>query len=215
MSDDGKQYDADYFLRGKQTGKSLYEDYRWLPELTVPMVASIVSHCGIRPTDTVLDFGCARGYVVRAFREMGYNAYGYDISEWALDNADPSVYHHLTRFPERVFEVQYDWVVTKDVLEHVKTAASTVWRLQDAARVGVFAVVPLSLNNGVPYEVPEYEHDVTHIHRLTLATWVGFFLRPGWRVEAAYRVAGVKDSYARYERGNGFITAKRSAPACG
>ncbi len=75
-----EQYDADYFLRGKATGKSLYEDYRWMPGLTIPMVRSMISHLGIANADMVLDFGCARGYVVRAFRELGYLAYGYDTS---------------------------------------------------------------------------------------------------------------------------------------
>src|SRR5436305_1382867 len=85
------QYDEDYFLRGKESGKSLYSDYRWLPELTIPMVCAMIRHLGIGPDDTVLDFGCARGYVVKAFQELGYIAYGYDTSEWAVQNADPAV----------------------------------------------------------------------------------------------------------------------------
>ena len=47
----GSQYDEDYFLRGKQTGKSLYEDYRWLPELTRPMVATGI---GLRANATAM-----------------------------------------------------------------------------------------------------------------------------------------------------------------
>ena len=74
MVTSGEVYDADYFLRGKQTGRSLYENYRWLPDLTIPMVAAMIRHLGIKPDDKILDFGCARGYVVKAFREMGYRA---------------------------------------------------------------------------------------------------------------------------------------------
>ena len=65
-----KQYDADYFLRGKETGKSLYENYRWLPDLTTPMVCSIISHLGIRSGDTILDFGCAALNVVYENQEL-------------------------------------------------------------------------------------------------------------------------------------------------
>lgn len=203
-------YDADYFLRGRATGKSLYEDYRWLPDLTIPMVRTIISHLGIGYSDTVLDFGCARGYTVKAFRKMGYCAYGEDVSEWAIANCDPEVRGFVFLLGDGTYYVEsVDWVVAKDVLEHVPKVNTAVDDLLSTTRKGVFAVVPLSSIDGDQYVVPEYEKDVTHVHRLTLATWVEMFLRPGWSVEASYRVPGVKDNYAKWERGNGFITARR------
>lgn len=207
---DGSQYDADYFLRGRQSGKSLYEDYRWMPNLTRRMVESIVDHLGIDHNDIILDFGCARGYVVRAFRELGYTAYGYDVSRWAVDNADPAVHHYLTTRPELAFssDVEYDWIVAKDVLEHVEDLKETIRRLKNMAQKGIFAVVPLA--HGDQYDVPEYEKDVTHIHRRPLDWWVSMFSDRRWLVEGCYRVRGVKDNYAHYPTGNGFIVARRS-----
>lgn len=202
-------YDEAYFLRGKETGKSLYENYRWLPDLTTPMVASMVRHLGIRPDDIILDYGCARGYIVRAFRELGYSAWGHDISQWALENADEKVKEFLIANDSTILNGSFDWIIAKDVLEHVQFAADVIKELMEVARIGVFAVVPLSSVNGDRYVVPEYEEDVTHIHRLTLATWVSFFAQPGWSVTASYRVPGVKDNYARFASGNGFITARR------
>lgn len=205
-------FDADYFLRGKETGKSLYSDYRWLPELTIPMACAMISHLGIKPSDTIFDFGCARGYVVKAFRKLGYHAYGYDSSEWAVENADPDVCHYLTRSEDIAFrEVSYQWVIAKDVLEHIPDVAGTIARLMTSAQTGVFAVVPLSAVDGERYVVGCYEKDPTHVHRLTLATWAALFIRPGWRVEVGYRVKGVKDNYFRpkYAAGNGFIVARR------
>src|SRR3954469_1999410 len=87
----GDQFDSDYFLHGKQTGKSLYEDYRWMPELTIPMVERMIAHLGIVKGDTILDFGCARGYAVRAFQQLGYDAWGIDCSGWAIENCDKAV----------------------------------------------------------------------------------------------------------------------------
>lgn len=204
----GEQYDEDYFLHGKETGKSLYENYRWMPDLTIPMVVRTISHCGIKPNHSILDFGCARGYLVRAFREMGYQAQGYDTSQWAIDNADDVVKDYVTNDANKITG-KYDWVIAKDVLEHVEVVSYTIPALMQYARRGVFVVVPLSAENRDNYVVPEYEKDVTHIHRFTLGTWVNMFLRPGWSVEASYRVPGVKDNYAQYEKGNGFITCRR------
>lgn len=207
-----ERYDADYFLRGKQTGKSLYENYRWMPDLTIPMVNAIIDHTRILKSDTILDFGCARGYIVRAFREMGYNAWGYDISEWALRNADEEVQQYLSGDLYHSFTTNdYDWIIAKDVLEHINYIALTINDLLGAARKGVFVVVPLSEWDGTEYVIPEYEKDVTHVQRLSLMSWLAMFIRPGWAVTASYRVPGVKDNWHKpgWERGNGFITARR------
>ena len=216
---DADVYDEDYFLRGRQSGKSLYQDYRWLPELTVPMVSRIVAHCGIEKSHTILDFGCSRGYIVRAFRELGYQAYGVDVSEWAVKNADESVGKYcwlqkgaamLSAYEDAPFwPTEFDWVIAKDVLEHVPNVASVIDDLRQNAKIGIFAVVPLSSIDGKRYEVEEYEKDITHIHRLSLKTWAGMFMLPEWTVEASYRVGGVKDNYASWAMGNGFIKAVR------
>lgn len=208
-------YDEDYFLRGKQTGKSLYEDYRWLPNLTIPMAQVIAGHCDIiRNSERILDFGCARGYLVKALRLLKYDAFGTDISKWAIDNADeetkPYLKHSLAE--ESLIQVmEFDWIIAKDVLEHIPYVSYTITKLMSAAVRGVFAVVPLSPFDNSAYVIEEYEADVTHIQRHTLNSWIEMFIRPGWSVEASYRVPGVKDNYYKpgWERGNGFITARR------
>lgn len=207
---DGSQYDADYFLRGKETGKSLYEDYRWMPEMTLPMCEAIIKHLGVKRGDSLLDFGCARGYTVRAMRDLGVCAFGYDVSLWAINNADIMAHRYLTGLHSTAFshKLAYDWVVAKDVLEHVPDLSSTTINIMEAARRGVFVVVPLGYGED-GYEVPEYDLDVTHIHRLSLQTWAGKFMRPGWSVEARYRLCGVKDNYAGWPTGNGFVTCRR------
>lgn len=207
MKTQDTQYDADYFLRGKETGKSLYDNYRWMPELTVPMAQAITQHLGIGKDDRILDFGCARGYLVRALHELGYNAWGYDSSVWAIENGDPTIRKYITT--ELWTEPSPQWIIAKDVLEHVEEVAYVIPTLMGLATVGVFAVVPLSPYDREPYVVPEYEKDVTHIHRRTLATWAGWFMRPGWSVTASYRVPGVKDNYAHFPTGNGFLTCRR------
>lgn len=207
------QYDADYFLRGKESGKSLYTDYRWMPELTISMVEVMIDYLGIRKGDRILDFGCARGYTVKAFRKLGYEAFGIDVSEWAIRNADEEIKPFLnwTNNSPLLQPEEFDWIIAKDVLEHIPTCVATVSYLMQSASVGVFAVVPLSAKDGAPYVVEDYEKDITHIHRLTLSTWTQMFTRTDWLVEALYRIEGIKDNYYKpgWEAANGFITAQR------
>lgn len=206
-------YDEDYFLHGKASGKSLYENYRWMPDLTIPMCQAIVDHCGIHKGARVLDYGCARGYTVRALRALGYDAFGYDVSDWAVCNADPEArpYMNLRALPDHEpywRHHKYDWIIAKDVLEHVEFIENVIPGLMQVCD-GMFVVVPLSKFNGGKYVVPEYEEDITHCQRYPLHEWARMFMRPGWRVEAAYRVQGVKDNYAHHKTGNGFLTVRR------
>jgi hypothetical protein len=205
------QFNEDYFLRGKETGVSLYQDYRWLPELTVPMCRAIAEHLQMPQGDLVLDFGCARGYVVKAMRQLGYFAYGYDVSEWAIANTDREVYQFCSNNAAVAFsDTIYDWVIAKDVLEHIPfdQLGEVVCDITNVARKGIFVVVPLSEDEET-YIVPDYDKDVTHCNRLNLVEWASMFIRPGWVVEARYRLKGVKDNYSDYPNGNGFLTCRR------
>ncbi len=47
-------YDRDYYERGLASGKSNYDNYRWIPELTFPMAMTIIDVLGIRRGDRVL-----------------------------------------------------------------------------------------------------------------------------------------------------------------
>jgi len=205
-----EKYGEDYFLRGKQCSLSLYENYRWLPDLTLPMAKTIAQHCGFERRDTLLDFGCARGYLVKALAQLGYDAYGTDVSRWALNNCDEEVQDRVGGiWPNKPI----DWVIAKDVLEHIETGeiVQVIERFGNA-RKGIFVVVPLS-HDGSVYVVPEYDLDVTHVQRMGLYDWAGLFysVLPGndWEISMRYRIRGIKDNYAGFERGNGFIVCKR------
>ena len=126
-------FDENYFKDGKRSKKSLYEDYRWLPELTKPLAAAICRFTGIIKSDVVVDYGCARGYLVRAFIENGIEAFGIDVSEYAITHSDLIVrekLHHLTNETlAEAFETlgcsKVDWLIAKDVFEHIDPLCCT------------------------------------------------------------------------------------------
>ncbi len=53
------------------------------------MIASIPK------VETVLDVGCAKGFLVRDLRKSGIHAYGIDVSEYALSDANPEIKPYL------------------------------------------------------------------------------------------------------------------------
>lgn len=69
---------------------------------------------------TVLDAGCAWGFLVEAFRKRGVEAYGMDISEYAIHQVHPDIqkYCSIGSISEP-FAQDYDLITCIEVLEHM------------------------------------------------------------------------------------------------
>ena len=153
-------YDEHYYEDGINRGLSCYENYRWIPEQTIPLCAYLCERLNIERGATILDFGCAKGYMVKAFRLLGREAYGWDISDYALQFCT-----HVA-WP---FGVTVDWIIAKDVLEHLPEDQIN-WQLSNFNCKHIFISVPLAENG--KYLDPRDEKDITHVIREPLAWWV-------------------------------------------
>jgi SAM-dependent methyltransferase len=206
-----EKFDEEYFEYGIQSGKSLYSNYRWIPELTIPMAHNIIKNLEISTKDRVLDFGCAKGYLVKAMRLLDINCWGYDISEYAV--------HQVPReIEEFVFYTDvwknyhiWDWIICKDVLEHVpyNQIKSVIFNLCQHTK-NLFIVVPLS-SDGLSYNEPIYEHDITHIIRENIQWWIDQFQNSQENnvehILFSTEFHGVKDHWKK-KSANGFLTIK-------
>lgn len=206
-------YDEDYFVRGVETGKSLYSHYRWMPELTMPFAHRLIRDLNLSPHDKVLDFGCARGFLVRALRLLDITAVGVDISEWAIEHAHPDVKEYVQQIwsvGDIARDVNYALIVAKDVLEHIdeRHVAVALMALREAGS-GLFAVVPLAGDNGT-YVIPSLERDIGHRVRRPLEWWEECFAEAGWDVQWARHSFGkMKENWdVKYPKGYGFIYAQ-------
>ena len=68
----------------QENGGGNYTDAkRWMPffEMIADKIVELFN------PKTVLDAGCACGYLVAALRDRGVGAYGVDISEYAINHA--------------------------------------------------------------------------------------------------------------------------------
>lgn len=203
-------FNEDYFIRGKASGVSNYENYRWLPHLTIPACRKIAAHLGAHPHDSFIDVGCSRGYYVRGLRECGMKAFGYDVSEWAVSNCDPEVIEWVsTTMPRRAF----DWALLKDVAEHIEKLhlVHLVDWLHRSITKGMLFIVPLAERTGGRYVRQEDELDVTHINRWTLEDWLRFLEdhAPEFNVSASYHIHGIKPASQQVHHSCGFLTLLR------
>jgi len=74
---------------------------------------------------TVLDAGCACGHLVAALRDLGIEAYGIDISEYAINQVRDDIKPYCvvaplqTELPDS-FPKKYDFIAHIEVIEHIQ-----------------------------------------------------------------------------------------------
>ena len=206
-----EEFDLEYFEQGPMTGKSLYTNYRWLPELTLPMCHHLITYFGITAAARILDFGCAKGYVVQGLRMFGYEAYGVDVSEYAISQAPKEVNGFVKKIePFESLNAQFDWIICKDILEHLPYDKIEE-QLQIFAEAlqgigGLIIMVPLG--DGKKYYIDAYEQDATHIIRENLHWWTDILNKNGFNVEIASNDIGpFKKNRQINALGNGLFLA--------
>jgi SAM-dependent methyltransferase len=114
----------------------------------------------IRPS-TVLDVGCAWGFLVEKLRQRGVEAYGLDISEYAIQNVQPEmrpfcwIGSAVDPLPR-----DYDLIVSIEVLEHMPKgeAEKAVQIFCERSQAVLFSSTPFNYGEVTHFNVqpPEY-----------------------------------------------------------
>lgn len=157
-------YGQDYFDGSRDVGYGGYSyDGRW-----IPVAKDIVDHFNLNPGDKVLDVGCAKGFLVKDLLSLGIDAYGLDISDYALRHCEPEVVGRLhigsaenLPFPDQSFDV----VLSINTLHNLKKPEliQALREMQRLARKGTFLQVD-------SYRTPK-EKDIFESWVLTAETY--------------------------------------------
>lgn len=160
-------YNEAYFQGGRE--KSNYDNYVEQSRGPTTMLAETLYRF-FRPVSS-LDVGCAVGHAVKRLRELGTEAYGYDISDWAVKHAGVPFVRSLDISREHLTR-QYDLIYSYDVVEHLpperlEFAVKEMW----AACRKDMLIVPATYENGETSDLNE----PTHIIFQSRAWWRDFF----------------------------------------
>jgi ubiquinone/menaquinone biosynthesis C-methylase UbiE len=130
-----KQYGEMYFDGPRDYGYGGYHyDGRW-----IPVAKDIIEHYQLKKGDKVLDVGCAKGFLVKDLMIAcpGLEAFGLDISEYALKHCEPEVVGRLHKgsaddmpFPDGSF----DAVISLNTIHNFKKAG-VLAAMQELQRV--------------------------------------------------------------------------------
>lgn len=179
MKQPASYYDRDYFEGNPTVHKSNYTRFggyqaNLKPRNLVPYALAFVDPFRTPTGSTVLELGCAYGYLVDTLRRMGYDAWGMDISEFALSMAEPNVKPYLLHGdiaqtipsyppdPNR----KWDLVISMDVLEHAESVEEVQAILQ---RIAVACHHQVHIVTTI--RSPHFHTDPSHGVGLTLDEW--------------------------------------------
>jgi SAM-dependent methyltransferase len=202
-----KVFDEKYFEDGVRNRVSAYENYRWMPERSIREASSIINNISFT---TVLDFGCAKGFMVHALRLLGKEAHGVDVSEYAVTNCHPKVKDYLT-IVDTAEDIKGGWdlIIAKDVLEHIpkEEIPSVLTALRRRCKT-IFVAVPLG--DGTRYRIREYEMDITHVTKEPEEWWLTTLVEAGFKIKYFdYEFGHLKENWTvPHPYGNAFIVAE-------
>lgn len=139
-----RQYGRAYFDGTRDTGYGGYRyDGRW-----IPIAEDMVQHFGLKPGQRVLDVGAAKGFLVKDLMKVcpGLEAFGLDISEYAVMNCEPEVIGrlHLGDCRKLPFpDASFDAVIAINVVHNVDRdeCVQAVREVQRVSRGGAYIQV--------------------------------------------------------------------------
>jgi SAM-dependent methyltransferase len=166
-------FDSHYFANCTPPGMPYERTSHWLT-----FFDNISEHIAleIKP-GTVLDAGCAMGFLVENLRNRGISAFGIDASEFAIQNVHQDIQSYCWVGSIReAFPQKYDLIVCIEVLEHLAPGdiEKTIKNLCEHCDQILFS--------SSPDDYKEATHQSVH----PVENWVTFFARYGFFHELDY-----------------------------
>ncbi len=178
-------YDAYYFAHG--CGHPYQRNAEWLG-----FFANIADQIAekIQPA-TVLDAGCAMGFLVEELRQREVETWGIDISEYAIGRVHPEIQPYCwVGSVTEPFPKTYDLIVCIEVLEHLPAAEAerAVANLCAHADDILFSSTPVDYQEATHFNVqpPEY--------------WAEIFARQGFIRDVEFDARFITDWAVRFRK---------------
>lgn len=142
---------------------------------------------------TVLDAGCAFGFLVEKLREQGIQAFGSDISEYAISQTHESIkpFCWVGSLVEPI-EQKYDLIVSIEVLEHIDKKNS------EKALINLCNATDDILFSSTPFDYKES----THVNVNNPDYWSEQFAKQGFFRDVNFDASFITPWAVRYRKRN-------------
>lgn len=185
----GQLYGADYYTHYWGGGGPYERNDQWL-RFFGSVADGLIRD--FHPT-SVLDAGCAMGFLVEQLRKRGVEAGGFDISEFAISQVDESAapYCRVASLTEPI-DGRFDLVTCIEVLEHLPPEEA------DAAVANLCSATDLVVMSSTPGDYGE----PTHLNVMQPEDWAVKFAQNGFYRDLDRDVSYLSPWTAVYVRRN-------------
>lgn len=177
-----RQFGKEFFDGDRKTG---YGGFNYHPRFWQPVVPTFKKFYGLTEKSTVLDVGCAKGFMLYDFKNLlpGIQVRGIDVSEYAIENAIEPIKEFLLIGDARKLQFEdnsFDLAISITTLHNFEEEECAI-ALQEIERVSKshsFITVDAYRN--------EKEKELMHAWNLTAKTikhvdeWKAFFKKVGY-----------------------------------
>jgi len=177
-----RKFGQEFFDGDRRHG---YGGFNYMARFWQPVIPTFESHFGLDASSSVLDVGCAKGFMLHDMAELipGITVKGVDVSDYAIANAIEDMKPHLSvasavklPFPDKSFDV----VISINTVHNLfrDQCATALREIERVARKGAFITVDAYRD--------EEEHRRMMAWNLTAQTimhvdeWKAFFAEIGY-----------------------------------
>lgn len=149
----------------------------------------VVAAAGPKKT---LDVGCAKGFLVEALRDRGIEAFGIDISEYAIGEVRSDIRPYcLVASAVDPFDGQYDLITCLEVVEHLseEEARKTIANICQSTRDVLFSSTPSDF------------HEPTHLTVRQRSVWIERFAEHGFHLDVDFDASFIAPHAMRFRQG--------------
>jgi SAM-dependent methyltransferase len=177
-----RRFGKEFFDGDRSTG---YGGFKYMPHFWQPVIPSFIEHWGLTSESTLLDVGCAKGFMLHDLREAvpAIKVTGIDVSEYAIENGKPEVREFLSIADAKSLPFEddsFDVVISINTVHNLERSecGQALQEIERVARKGAFITVDAYRNE------EEYERmmawNLTAKTIMSVDDWVSFFDEVGY-----------------------------------
>lgn len=177
-----RQFGKDFFDGERRHG---YGGFSYQSRFWQPVIPTFAKHWDLTSSSSVLDVGCAKGFMLHDLKELipGITVRGLDISEYAIQNAMPSVRQDVivanaTKLP--FADKSFDVVISINTVHNLdrKDCGQALQEIERVSRGKSFITVDAYRNDEEKERM--YAWNLTAKTIMSVDEWIKFFKDVGY-----------------------------------
>ena len=132
----------------------------------------------IRKKSKLLEIGCAKGFFLREFLNLGIDVYGLDYSEYAVNNCHPDLVGRICQgdcsIKENYPDIKPDYIISKETLPHLekKDVLKSLEIMNNIVKDSTNIIIQIQCIEDLSEKINIMKFDPTHKTLQTKEDWI-------------------------------------------